>query len=151
MDRDGVTRLVPAETIRTAFARRQHVWLDAGYNGHGKGKDWIERTLGWSAEIVAHPPRSKKVWGPGDMPPDQIDCSTYPLPPPGFRVLPRRWVVARDFAWLGQRRRLSKEYELLCSSSEARRCDLRLHEPPDAASADAEVSIYQTVSNLRCQ
>ena len=33
-------------------------------------------------------------------------------------VLPRRWVVERSFSWLGQSRRLSKDYERLCSTSE---------------------------------
>jgi putative transposase len=41
------------------------------------------------------------------------------LPPPGFRVLAKRWIVERTFAWLGQNRRLSKDYERLCTSSEA--------------------------------
>lgn len=122
MDRDGVKLLLPADTIRSQFPRLQHVWLDAGYNGKGKGKgkgkDWIETALGWSADIVKHRPRYKKVWILGDIPDDQIDWSRY-FPPPGFRVLPRRWVVERDFAWLGQSRRLSKDYELLCTSSEA--------------------------------
>ena len=36
-----------------------------------------------------------------------------------FRVLPRRWVVERTFAWLGQARRLSKDYERLPETSEA--------------------------------
>ena len=116
MDRDGVT-LVLHESITTDFPRLQHVWLDSAYNGKGKGKDWIEQTLGWSAQIVAHPPRYKKVWVPKDLPPEQIDWSQY-LPPPGFRVLPRRWVVERTFAWQGQQRRLSKDYERLCATSE---------------------------------
>lgn len=118
MDRDGV-KLLLADPVPTEFPRLRHVWLDAGYNGQGKGKDWIERTLGWSAEIVAHPPRHKKVWAPTDIPPDQIDWAKYGWVPPGFRVLPRRWVVERDFAWQGQARRLSKDYELLCTTSEA--------------------------------
>jgi transposase len=74
MDRDGVT-LVLHESITTDFPRLHHVWLDSAYNGKGKGKDWIEQTLGWSAQIVAHPPRYKKVWVPKDIPPDQIDWS----------------------------------------------------------------------------
>lgn len=96
----------------------EHVWLDAGYNGRGKGKDWIEQTLHWSAQIVAHPRRPSKVWIFDGLPDDQIDWSKY-LPPPGFRVLPRRWVVERTFAWQGQSCRLSKDYEFLCSTSEA--------------------------------
>jgi putative transposase len=117
MDRDGV-KLVLHEDIPTQFPRLHHLWLDAAYNGKGKGKDWIEQTFGWSAQIVQHPPRYKKVWVPKDLPPEQIDWSKY-LPPPGFRVLPRRWVVERTFAWQGQQRRLSKDYERLCATSEA--------------------------------
>ena len=41
------------------------------------------------------------------------------MPPRGFRVLPRRWVVERTFSWLGQNRRMSKDYERLCESAEA--------------------------------
>jgi transposase len=41
------------------------------------------------------------------------------LPPKGFRVLPRRWVVERTFSWTDQNRRMSKDYERLPESSEA--------------------------------
>ena len=34
-------------------------------------------------------------------------------------ILPRRWVGERAFSWLGQSRRLAKEYERLCETSEA--------------------------------
>jgi putative transposase len=109
--------LVLHSAIRTQCPRLRHVWLDSAYNGKGKGKEWIEQTLGWTAQIVAHRRRPSKVWIFDDLPDDQIDWSQY-LPPPGFRVLPRRWVVERTFAWQGQQRRLSKEYERLCATSE---------------------------------
>ena len=35
-----------------------------------------------------------------------------------FVVIPKRWVVERTFAWLGNSRRLSKDYEILIDSSE---------------------------------
>ncbi len=41
------------------------------------------------------------------------------MPQRGFTVLPRRWVVERTFSWLGQNRRMSKDYERLPESSEA--------------------------------
>jgi transposase len=41
------------------------------------------------------------------------------MPPRGFQVLPRRWVVERTFSWLSQNRRMSKDYERLCASAEA--------------------------------
>jgi hypothetical protein len=36
-----------------------------------------------------------------------------------FKVLPRRWVVERTFAWLSLQRRLSIDYELLPQTSQA--------------------------------
>jgi len=41
------------------------------------------------------------------------------LPPKGFQVLPRRWVVERTFSWIDHNRRMSKDYERLPESSEA--------------------------------
>jgi putative transposase len=46
MDRDSVTLLLSPEAIKRQFPRLSHVWLNAGYNGKGKGKDWIEEQLG---------------------------------------------------------------------------------------------------------
>jgi transposase len=49
---------------------------------------------------------------------EKVDWQSL-MPPRGFRVLPRRWVVERTFSWLGQNRRMSKDYERLCGSAEA--------------------------------
>ncbi len=57
MDRDGVMMLLPPASIKAAFPRLTHVWLDAGYNGKDKGHDWIEKHLGWTTQVVKPPPR----------------------------------------------------------------------------------------------
>jgi transposase len=36
----------------------------------------------------------------------------------GFKVLARRWVVERTFAWIGRYRRMSKDYEFLTQTQE---------------------------------
>jgi putative transposase len=108
MDRDGVMSLLPPAQIKAAFPHLTHLWLDAGYNGKEKGKDWIEKHLGWTTNVVQPPPRRVMVL-------EHVE----PAPRPAFTVLPRRWVVERTFAWWGQSRRLSTEYERLCTSSEA--------------------------------
>ena len=41
------------------------------------------------------------------------------MPPKGFQVLPRRWVVERTFSWTDQNRRMSKDYERLTETGEA--------------------------------
>ena len=38
-------------------------------------------------------------------------------PQKGFVLEARRWIVERTFAWLGKNRRLSKDYELITTSS----------------------------------
>jgi putative transposase len=108
MDRDGVARVLPPEHIQGTFRRLTHVWLYAAYNGQGKGQEWIQQYLGWTTLVVKPPPRRVLV-----------AADVEPLPRPAFTVLRRRWVVERTFAWLGQNRRLSKDYERVCESSEA--------------------------------
>ena len=87
--------------------------MDSAYRGEGKGKDWVEKALGWSVDLVERPrkPAPEEVlkswaeqWAKEDV---KVDWERL-LPPKGFQVLPRRWVVERTFAWLGQARRLAK-------------------------------------------
>ncbi len=106
-DRDGIKLLL--EGAKELFPHMRHLWLDAGYNGKEKGADWVEKVLGWSAEIVKRP--SRWVWVPEGVEP--------PPYPKGFIVLPRRWVVERSFSWTGQNRRLSKDYERVPETVEA--------------------------------
>jgi putative transposase len=102
------------------FPRVELVWADQGYTGSGRAG--IEEHMGWRVEVVRHPPPPRGEWIPLGTGDDPRPFAWRRLPPErtGFRgVLPRRWVVERTFGWLGQSRRLSKEYERLCSSSEA--------------------------------
>jgi putative transposase len=122
MDYEGIKLLL--ERGGEQFLRLSHLWLDAGYRGEDKGKDWVEKTLGWSVELVERPrkPAPKEVlmawaeqWSKEGV---KVDWETL-LPPQGFQVLPRRWVVERSFAWIGHNRRMSKDYERLCATGEA--------------------------------
>ncbi len=104
------------------FPRLEHLWVDQGYTG--TGKDWIEEHLGWSIEVVRHPPKARGEWRPVGDPNDlsTVYFEWVKLPPEPRRyrgTLPRRWVGERTFGWLSQSRRLSKDYERLCESSQA--------------------------------
>lgn len=91
-DRDGA-KLLLAALLPMLRLRLLQIWADGGYRGALLAwcQEWFQITL----EIVLPPP-------------DQS----------GFQVLPRRWVVERTFAWLGNYRRLSKDYEECTRSSE---------------------------------
>src|SRR5215216_4878334 len=119
-DQDGIKLLL--QGIQDRLPHLSHLWVDAGYQC--RGKDWVEKMLGLSVEIVHRTPKptpekvamkwaeewSKEGW--------EIDLQKL-LPHRGFEVLPRRWVVERTFSWLSQNRRMSKDYERLCASAEA--------------------------------
>ena len=56
-DRDGI-KLLLEPSSRKRLPRLLHVWLDSGYTGQeDRGAGWVEKTLGWTAEIVRHPPK----------------------------------------------------------------------------------------------
>ena len=95
MDRDGIKPLL--ERVKDRFPRLSHLCLDVGYNGEGKGKDWVEKTLGCTVEVARRSRRPRYVWVKEGEEPDWEKLAKL-LPPPGFRVLPRRWVVERTFS-----------------------------------------------------
>ena len=122
MDYEGIKALLRKADER--FPRLRHLWLDAGYRGEDKGADWVEKTLGWSVDLVERPrkPAPEEVlwawareWAKEGV---ALDWQKL-LPPPGFQVLPRRWVVERTISWIDQQRRMSKDYQRLCASGEA--------------------------------
>jgi putative transposase len=119
-DKDGLRLLL--ESARSCLPRLSHLWLDAGYQG--RGKEWTENVLGLSVEVVHRAPRPipekvAQIWAAEWAKEGRkVDWQKL-LPRRGFEVLPRRWVVERTFAWLCHNRRMSKDYERLCSTGEA--------------------------------
>ena len=119
-DEDGIKLLL--ERVRGRFPRLCRLWVDAGYRG--RGRRWAEEALGLSVEVVSKLPKPApekvmlawaKEWHKEGK---EVNWQRL-MPPRGFQVLPRRWVVERTFSWLGQNRRMSKDYERLCASAEA--------------------------------
>jgi len=92
-DRDGAPYVL--ESIRRGFPWLRHIFADGGYAGKKLRRRLIPMGH-WTFEIVKRSDRAK-----------------------GFKLLPRRWVVERTFAWFGRNRRLAKDVERTSLSSTA--------------------------------
>jgi transposase len=92
-DRDGAVVLLAS--IRHLYPWLRHVFADGGYAGD-KLRDAMAELGRWTIEIIK---RSDQAGG--------------------FKLLPRRWVVERTFAWLGRCRRLAKDFEVSIVSAVA--------------------------------
>ena len=90
-DWDGLLDL--CELMRPIAARVTAGWVDQGFTA---GVGWVKEEYGWDLAVVTKPPDQR-----------------------GFVVQPRRWVVERTFAWLGDCRRLVRDYEVYAETSEA--------------------------------
>jgi transposase len=78
-----------AEAVQEATGESVELaYVDQGYSGERPAEE--AETHGISLEVVKYPEAKR-----------------------GFVLLPRRWVVARDFAWASRFRRLAKDYERL--------------------------------------
>lgn len=86
-EREHVGRL--AQAVQEATGESVELaYVDQGYTGERPAKE--AQTHGISLEVVKHSEAKR-----------------------GFVLLPRRWVVERDFAWASRFRRLVKDYERL--------------------------------------
>ena len=92
-ERDGAKLLFKAFTGSCKKIRR--IWVDGGYRGANMMK-WVAQRFHIVLQAILRSDDTK-----------------------GFKLLPRRWVVERTFAWLYRYRRLSKDYEVLTDSSTA--------------------------------
>src|SRR5215213_3479654 len=102
-DRDGAQGLLTYE-LKEELPQLELLWADGAYT---RGfSEWAQKERGWRVEVPHH--RDRQLWRYG-----------LEEKPHGFLVLPRRWVVERTFAWLGQARRLAKDYERLPETAEA--------------------------------
>jgi transposase len=78
-----------AEAVQEATGESVELaYVDQGYSGELPAEE--AETYGISLEVVKYPEAKR-----------------------GFVLLPRRWVVERDFAWASRFRRLAKDYERL--------------------------------------
>ena len=77
------------------FPRLAKILADGGYRGNLV--DWILDKFGWELEVVLRPD----------------EC------PSKFKVLPKRWIVERFFAWLENFRRLTIDYEYCADTAQA--------------------------------
>jgi len=110
---DTLGAQVLLEQAVPALPRLKHIWVDNGYRGAFIPS--VKRQFGITIEVVQHV--WKELTAGRWM---RVDQELPPVAvPKGFKVLPRRWVVERTFAWLGMFRRLSKDYEFLLETSEA--------------------------------
>lgn len=91
-DRDAAHRLLTALTSQ--FSTISMVWADGGYAG--RLLIWARKVLALTVEVVKRTDDVK-----------------------GFKVLPRRWVVERTFAWISKFRRCVRDYETLPTHHEA--------------------------------
>lgn len=94
-DRDGAKILLNQlkENCPKVLQKIQKIMADSGYRG--KLIAWVKEHLGKVLEIVK-----------------RTELHT-------FKVLPKRWIVERTFAWLNKFRRLSKDVEKSHGSRES--------------------------------
>ena len=91
-DRVGARWLLAG--LKPLVPRLKKIWVDGAYSGDPLSQ-WCQEEGDWELEVVD---RNREV--------------------SGFEVIPKRWIVERTFSWIGQNRRMSKDYERRVQTSE---------------------------------
>ena len=110
-DQEGGRALL--SPLKELLPRIKLVWGDSHYGG--TFCIWTRITLGWIIQTV----KALTVPKRGLLVSEGEEVDWDRLFPPGFRPLPRRWVIERTFSWIIRWRRLCRDHEGLPSSSEA--------------------------------
>lgn len=108
-DRDAL--IIVLDKIKGLFSTLKKIWADMGYQG-SRLKQICQENYQIDFEIVKRP--SCRFW----VHKDKIEEFLKTVDT-GFKVLPKRWIVERTFAWISRNRRTSKEYKYLTLTSEA--------------------------------
>jgi putative transposase len=106
-DRQGGKLVLNA--LGGAYPCLQRIWADQGYTG--ALIPWTAQEHGMRLEVVYPASRQLQRYAP-----DLVADLGYG---PGFRVVPKRWIVERTCSWIGRQRRMSKDYERQAGSAEA--------------------------------
>ena len=91
-DSKGAPKVI--ERLSYKFPRLAKILADGGYRG--SLADWVFDKFKWELEVVLRPD----------------EC------PSKFKVIPKRWIVERAFAWLENFRRLTIDYEFHADTAE---------------------------------
>ena len=113
MDFEGIKMLLHHADVQ--FPRLKHLWLEiAPLQGRGEGQGLGGKSFGLDGGDRRASEKARSRRGPESMGQGVVGqrggegrLGEALIPPKGFRVLPRRWVVERTFSWIDQNRRMS--------------------------------------------
>lgn len=129
--------IIDSRTMRSSAQALDGIGYDGGKKMKGRKTHIMADALGLLLSVVVHPadvqdrdgaalvfeaieerfPLLSTVYadggyqGPRAAAACPVDLVVVKRTEPGFKVLPKRWIVERTFAWLSANRRLSKDYE----------------------------------------
>jgi hypothetical protein len=117
------------------------------YTGEDRGAGWVEKTLGWTAEIVKHPPKP--------APEEVMMRWVREFNKEGVAIDPNKFMLERSPRpflpksprwsghFLGSLRTEEDEQRLRAAAGELGSVYLRCHEPPDGEEIDSLMRLFR--------